>query len=329
MRIRNIFFMLITAIFIYSPCHTAQTSSGFEDRLSKYPSSLYITGLGVSDSKETAQTVALSEISMFFNSRVDVQSVSARKFESDMTKQSYSESINETVNINSQAEFFGAVFDTWYNEREKKWYVIAFLKKSDTLNVFETKLSSEINKYNSLTSKIDSTKDYLSKLDLFAQGLTTGGVILRYIDYITVLAPSKSGNYDKTVDSINKLGSTYISERRNASFSFASTKAPVRIINTLKKIFETNGYVIKPKNGMFIIEINIDMPEEELPSGIFMRSSIEIAIEQSGENIFTYSKTLPRYGHITKIGAINKNCLEIEKELEKNFMSEFKESVKI
>jgi hypothetical protein len=73
----------------------------------------------------------------------------------------------------------------------------------------------------------------------------------------------------------------------------------------------------------------ISMDEENLPKGIFFRSSVNIEVNQGNNNIFTYSKTLPRYGHQNKAGAISKNHLEIERDIEENFIKEFRKTTGI
>jgi hypothetical protein len=147
--------------------------------------------------------------------------------------------------------------------------------------------------------------------------------------YADIAAIVNTGNSTRRYDELNNT-------KRQISDLFARYRPQLtakinsgspqheRIGRKLAQILEADGFTITNGNPAFLVNLNINDTEEDGQTNIFVRSNFTITLEttRAWETLFSYSKNMPRAGHINLDGAYNRAWLNIEKDLDEHFSKE-------
>ncbi len=90
-----------------------------------------------------------------------------------------------------------------------------------------------------------------------------------------------------------------------------------------KEILMNNGWTANSQNPNFVISVSVETILEDSPNYWFVRPMIDVEVSQNGNVIFNYGKSLDRTGNPSAEAALNRAYLNIETDLEENFMNEF------
>ena len=99
-----------------------------------------------------------------------------------------------------------------------------------------------------------------------------------------------------------------------------------RIAQKLREILMKNGWNADSREPNFVMTVSVKANLEEGSKFWFARPMVDVGVTQGGKTVFSYSKSLERAGHLSEDGAGNVAYMNIEKDLEENFMNQFIEA---
>jgi hypothetical protein len=156
---------------------------------------------------------------------------------------------------------------------------------------------------------------------LLFRAIRIGDITEEYIKTAAVIDPSSTAKYSAHLTLIQSLRSQYRTKRDGLTFSVDSGSEDTtgRIGRKLQEILEGNGCTVSARNPLYTVSALLNMSEENLAAGIFVRSGITVRVERDGKALLSYSKNYDRAGHQTAEGAYSRAFLAIEDDLAENF----------
>jgi len=320
--ILSIYFLILGGIL------RAQTNvpSWYPDPEFQYPKSRFISAIGEGKSRTDAETAALAGVSLFFNTRAEVRNEVIREFNeavindtTDFSKKTY---INENAVIRSEEEFLGVRFaQPYYEEKRQIWAALAYIDKAEASRTYESKITINMASINAMAEDAAQTTEPFYASGLLFRALRIADITQEYIKTAAVIDPSSTARYSNNLNQIQNIRSQYRKKRDGLTFSINSndTDSTGRIERKLQELLEANGCAVTVRNPLYEVSVRLNMTEENMDAGIFIRSGITVRIEREGNALFSYSKNYQRYGHQTRNGAYNRALMAIEKDLEENF----------
>ena len=323
---RSLLFSVYFLVFCHFLCTQNTVPSWYLDTEIQYPRSRFIVAVGEGKSRADAETSAIAGVSLFFNTRAEVRNEAIRQFNeavtnntTDFSKKTY---ISESTVIRSEEEFLGVRFASpYYEEKRQVWTALAYIDKAETAKTYESKITVNMVSINAMVADAEQEAESLYACGLLFRALKIGNITEEYIKSATVIDPSSAAGYSSYLTQIQRIRSQYRTKRDGLTFtvSTGSEDSTGRIKRKLQELLEANGCTVSSRNPMYEVSVRLNMAEENLQAGIFIRSGITVQVERRGNALLSYSKNYPRYGQQTLDGAYNRTFLAIEKDLEENF----------
>jgi hypothetical protein len=329
---RIMLFSLLLIVLHVGPL-SAQSGapSWYFDKGKSYPDLSFITATGEGKTRAEAETAAVAQISLYFNTSTEVRNEAIRQFNqsvtnntTDFSKKTY---ITESVVIKSEEEFLGVRFAApWQDQRRGVWTALAYINREEAAQIYDSKIAANMAVINSLATDASGDAEPLYVVSLLARAQGICDLVEEYIKAAAVVDTQSTHKHKEDSAKIQEIRSNYRSERDSLRFTVAVTSPENsgRIERKLNDLFEDSGYVTTPSGGMYTVNVKLTGNEVINDAGNFVTLGLVVRIERAGNIIFSYSKNYDRFGHRTSMStAYTRALYPVEEDLEENFMQKF------
>lgn len=319
------FFMLL---FASSVCF-AEVPQWVKTPEKTYPTSKYIRAIGEGTSIKSAQNAALADISLFFNTQIEVITVAIEKMKQENKEQfSSSQSYEQTANISSTAEFFGVKFtDAYYDKKHDKYSVLGYIDKDEAAQVYKSHISSLMQTVNSYRESAKKEKEPFLQVSSLAKAKKASDLAQQYINIETIIFPADTQKFQKELIIISLIPSELDELKKQMTFSITMNQGEKKfspIFSCVAGILESKGCSYSEVESKYKIIIDLSCIEENYEAGPFVRASTEVLIENAdGNGVYSYSKAFPRTGSTTMEKAYTRAVTKIKQDFEENLLTEF------
>ena len=296
-----------------------------------YPAAEYVKAIGEGTSIKTAQNQAISQISLFFDTKSEVVAEALKKSEAVLEDGrsvfSMSQSLKQNIKISSEADFFCVQFtDAYYSKKSDRYSVLAYINKENAAKVYNSRISA-------MMEAVKSYRNYAQSSDepfLAASALHKADVISKiaekYIHNETLLVPLDTAKWQESLRTISLIPAEHNAIKRNVTFSILlnqKEKVFDPIFSTVASILEKQGFAYSVADSNYKIILDISCVEESYDAGDFVRPLVDVLIvNRAGSGVYTYSKALPRIGSKNMEQAYTRAVTKIKQDLEENFLAE-------
>lgn len=296
-----------------------------------YPSSMYIRGTGEASSIKSAQSAAVADVSLYFDTKVDVLSVAVKQTNAILsdkkTEVLTNHSYQQIANISSNAEFFCVTFtEPYYDKKTNKYLVLAYINREEASSIYKTRiyaLDESIKTYKTLAKNEKETFFAIQELQ---KALSLSALAEQYIKVETMIVPSDNSVFQEMLKDYSKISGEIAEKKSEMTFSIIMNQSDKKfepIFSTVSSQVSKKGYAYSVSNSKYKIVVDITCAEEEYEVGPFVRASANILILNSaGEGVYTYSKAYSRAGGNSFDSAYIRAVSKIKSDLEENFLLE-------
>jgi hypothetical protein len=318
--------------FILAAALAAQSSAPpwYLDKELSYPASHYIAAVGEGATRAEAEAAAVAAVSMFFNTKTEVRNGIIREFNeavasagTEFSKKTY---INEGALIRSEEDLLGIRFaQSWHNQARGQWAALAYIDRQETAAMYEARVNANMSAINALAADAGMESEELYRCALLYRGLRLAGLTEELIKAAALTDSRSAAKYAPSLAAIAGLRSEYRARRGKLGFSLQVQGPDThgRIERRLGELLEHAGFALSASGGPYTMNVQLSLPHETLPAGIFVRPGIALRLERDGKTFFSYSKNYERCGGRTLEAAYSRAFTLIEQDLEKNFMERF------
>lgn len=325
----------LCVIFFLSIFLQSVFSASVPDWLKKtdevYPHDEFIYALGEGNSERKAQNNAIAQIALQFNTKVKVVNTAISDLHSSQEndKSSYSkmDEFHQDLTTVSEAEFYCLKFtSTYFEKKQKKYYVLAYINRAEAFEIYLSKILPLKKEIDFLMQNAKTESEPLYKVLLYHRAAIMGEIVKVYIANATTIYPKKANSFDDILTLIEDINSLNTKQTNKITFSVnCDNPKGKNLIPGLSSILEASGFVYTTKNPVYHIHISVSFNEESYEAGEFVRPSILITVQnKDGNTIDSYSKIYPRYTHGTIENSYNLAVLRVQRDLEENFMSNYR-----
>ena len=328
----RIAFLYILIVLLFVSCATTGNSGPkwFTDIESVYPSEKYISAIGEGTTLQEAQSNAISQISLYFDTDVTVNRELVNSYNEIQTNNSYFaeeiKQINEETSIRSQSKFFCVQFSS-SSRIGGLFYTVAFIDKEKAYQTYKQNIS-----YN--TKQLEALIPFAEQTDnpfYCAPAIKKGIVIARYtsqlVKNIITIYPDANADYAKTEQLIKRMTNAYKNSRNTLSVNLEIERDwNGTVYRTLSTLLEQNGISITRTPVQCNMKASITPNRIENDAGIFLTCGIIVNVyNASAENIFSYTREFEREGAPREYEEVawRKAYNTITDELNNSFLQEF------
>ncbi|MGP1439020.1 MAG: hypothetical protein ACTTKH_08125, partial [Treponema sp.] len=293
-----------------------------------FPQDEYISALGTGDSIQASREDAISQLVLYFNSKVTVNntsSLSMREMDDfvDKDRNVYSE-----VSVFSQAELPTLSFtESYFHQQSGKWYICAYIDKAQAIKISVSKLKIGI-------KNIETALTNQKKSSYFLQFIRLSKILEDILSLQRMVGVLNVLSYSNVEEMHSKMSMLESECEEKVESLKEQMKFSIDIENdfddaisiALQETLESKGFVYET-NGRLCIKGTFKTSMTENSAGVFVtpRLSIQIIdLKNGGKSLSSYSKTYQKWGHMNVEGAMKKAIFEVTKDLNLHFMEIFR-----
>ena len=305
--------------------------SWYFDRTAEYPSQLFISAVGEGKTRAEAEAAAVAQVSLFFNTSAEVRNEAIRNFNETVVNKTSSlsknTSISENAVITSEADFLGVRFaNPWQDHSRGIWAALAFIDRREAAQMYDSKIAANMAAINALAADAGQEAEDLYVCGLLFRAAAAGGLTEEYIKTAVVVDPASGKRYESFIATIQDIRTGYRAKKDGLRFAVAvqSPENSGRLERKLNALLENSGYVVASGGGSYTLSARLAGEEMINSAGNFVTPGVTIRLEREGKTLFSYTKTYGRSSHRTSMAnAYTRALIEIERDLDENFMREF------
>lgn len=329
-------FFIISVLLSFNFSIYAEKKSNWYNELDKfYPSEKYIRAIGEDSTVHKAEMNAITKIAMNFKTSVDLQKSAVEELEcvseNDKSIYSKSQSMEQIVSIESEAELFCLNFEeAIYDKKRKKYTTLAYINRSEASRKYESKISPlMIEIQNILNFGSEETEQLYNVLN-FRKAYVLGELASLYINNAISINPTEIDKYAESLNIISNLKNEVIKQQKKVTFdinvkNISNNKNLNQLRDGLASIMEGDSFIRSNKNPLYTIQVEITFSEENYEAGVFVRPSVNVIIyNRNREVVESYSKVHDRYGHSNLENAYNLSLVRIQQDFDENFLVEYR-----
>lgn len=297
----------------------------------EYPDSSYIKAVGEGHSVLLAKSNAVSEIALFFDTKINVVKLSVEELQElstgDVGISASNQSYQQIAQISSEAEFFCVNFtDAYYDKKTELYSILAYIDKKEAAQIYTARIHALMDSVEAYRIYAKKEKELFLAADALRKAQVLGSLAEKYIHTETIIVPQDSAKFQQDLRTIALIPNERASLKKNMTFSITILQNEKRfdpIFSTVASILEKNGYAYSVAGANYKIIVDISCIEEKYDNGDFVRPSVDVLIiNKAGEGVYTYSKGLSRTGGKTMEQAYRRAVTKITQDLEEHFLAE-------
>ncbi len=300
----------------------------------EYKDAYYLSAVGSGDTKKSAEKDAFSNLSRIFEAEIKSDQTLVQKFEEttvgDKTSLSAEEKMRNLTQIQSEQTLKNVkIGETYFDSNSGEYYVIAYLKRSETEDIYHGEIQDNNHKIDQYYSDYQNSSSKLDKLTYLSDAIELAEANEILNAQLRIISSSH------TTASLPIPLEKLVSERK----SFAKTIHVVisgsgeyksYLDDYLKEVFNNFGFSVfdSPTNTDYVdfsIESSLSISQIDLErEEEFVRWELSITIvdKNSDAEAVVYTQS-DREGHLNLQEAKNRALRSVKKEIQKNFFKFF------
>jgi hypothetical protein len=205
-------------------------------------------------------------------------------------------------------------------------YVLGYIDRREIVGIYDAKIQFNLSLIRDLTEAAEKSGDPLSAAGKLRKARSISRINEEYARMVSVINTAAGQQYLKTIPETARQIEEGLEQHRTRLR--AAVVCPVeehqRISVKLREVLQGYGFTITDRNPVYTVNLRVSTTEEKTPAIFFVRSAVDAEILLSADRtvLFSYNRSLPRYGHATMEGAYGRAYLNIERDLEDNFIRE-------
>lgn len=293
-----------------------------------FPKDEYISALGTGDSIQASREDAISQLVLYFNSKITVSNTSSLSIREMNNFADKDQSASSEVSVFSEAELPTLSFtESYFHQQSGAWYVCAYIDKEKATEISISKVKTGIKNVESALRNLKKSSYFLQFIGL-SKALKDIATLQMAVGVLNVL------NYSSAEEMHSKVSMLKSECEEKVQGLKEQMKFSIDIENdfddtisiALQETLEDKGFVYEPSarlclKGIFKTSIT------ENSTGVFVtpRLSLQIIdLKDGGKSLASYSKTYQKWGHMNIEGAMKKAIFEVTKDLHLHFMEIFR-----
>lgn len=251
-----------------------------------FPSEKYIRAVGEGSSETLAKKVAVAELSTYFDQKVTSE-IFSKSFKSQKESvYSSNSSIDQNITVSTNSELFAVQYtDVYYNKKEKKYSVCAYINKAEAFDIISQKLFSYEQIFFQKNELLKQENEDFRKILILKDSLENEDEINTLYDFLLSLNSKKAKKFDDFKLSFNEAKNLLSELKRKTPVSISSSGDYSKQIKYLiSEILTQNGFIISKNADYKIFSItSFDISEQN--KIISCRPTISVEIEGSQEMV--------------------------------------------
>jgi hypothetical protein len=300
------------------------------DQDAEYPISHYIAAMGGGNSRTAAENQAISNLSFYFQTSVEIRNKMLVEYNEIMkngqTDFSQRVKVIQSAIISSQTEFLGIKFAPGYQDGQGNFFALAYINRGEAIGIYDAKIQFNLALIQDLLDTAEKGNDPLSALGKLKKARGISRIHEEYAKMVSVINPAAGRQYATTVlNTARRIQDITTVYRPRLTAAVVYKAADARIGRKLQEVMQGLGFTMTERNPAYIVTLTVSTAEETTPAILFVRSGVDVKITPVSQStvVFSYNRSLPRFGHATMEGAYGRAYLNIEKDLDENFTKEF------
>jgi hypothetical protein len=291
-----------------------------------YPRDQYLVGLGVSTEKQVAENEGFNSIAKVFGAVVKVDEQierKAREIESN-TESSIEKSLNliKQTNISTNQKLVNTkVVETYFDQEEKKFYVLVAMEKSTTADMCNTQISDNASSIKTWLTEFEKSTDNLDKVKI----LNKSSIILSINEQLkNVLQVLEKMHSDLDLGiSKNDLEIKKLNLYKNFTIALNLEKSfPKKISDAIGKQLNSKGFATAKSKDKAKLMLTLDYKasQAEYPNNPakFINWELSVTFSYNDADIAVYQKN-GRTGQVSFEQAQQKTEVQLLKIIAEEF----------
>lgn len=267
---KKIIIMTITVILLLSCAAQAKTKNvkdqpeWLQNPKQVYPEILYLTAIGEGDSRTEAENFAASNLAKIFETKVSTDETYSQRYQELIKNDEVSfedlTDVSKNVNLTADQTLYNIQFSESYTDELGRVYVLAYLNRTRTADIYEEKISNNNKKIVYYQGQSQAANDIRIKYAAMnaAALISDNNEIL--LDQLDIISPDTREFIDLEYDH-NEISLKAAQYARSITFNIdISNDREEKISNLLKNLFTQMGFSIGERN---ILKVTGDISFEE------------------------------------------------------------------
>lgn len=330
-KFRYSFFFLLSLLFIGCSSTGNLLPKWFNEKDTLYPDSKYISTIGEGASIQLATENALSQISLYFDTSVSVNtelSKYSREAEyGDYYRSAEKTEIKEESKINSKSKFYCVSFSSPVRIGNL-FYILAYIDREEAVKTYEANIQNNTELLRNLIQYAEMTDNPFYCLPAVSKGISIARETSEIIKNLRVVMPSYSKDFSESEKLVQRMNNAFNQSRGKMSVRLeVQSDWSNLVFHTLSGLMESNGFSItSDKSAACLLKAEVFPNRTENDAGIFLTCAIKVnAIDSAGNLVFSYTRNFERQGApvLYEDVAWRKSFNAIADELNSSFIKEF------
>ncbi|MCR4714764.1 MAG: LPP20 family lipoprotein [Treponemataceae bacterium] len=342
----RLIFVLTLAIVLMSAvmgCATSKeiiypawyTEDGLEE---EFPSASYVREIGTGKTKQDAENDAISYISRRFETEVSSSYTSNMSANSTDGSTSVIESINVTNTTFSNMKLFGIEYNEgFYNKKEDKYYVVAYIDINNAWKQHEPSLRMERDKFMAYYEAAEKEKEAVYRIKLLNNALASS---VGFTEKLEKLHPYEKvlfkritdKNFGSDIKTISAIPSMIENELlTNPVFIAVDDDCNGIIEDAVREIFTQKGFsvIANKANAAYVANVNVSYNPNPDNSRVALNPSMTLSLDGKAGSIYTIGVECSRVVAPTEQAAKKTAAKDLSAEIKEKLPDGIKNSLDI
>ena len=296
---------------------------------STYPSSKYICATGEGKTLSEARENALTQISLYFDTSIQVSRDLISNYNQISTKnnlQYYEQkSVQEQAVINSEAQLYCVNFSSFFRDRNT-FYIVAYIDKEQAYENYKQNIELNTQSLSHLIKNAETYENPFYCIPAIQQGIRISRMTTTLLKNIKTLK-IKNEDFSETQVLIERMYNAQEQTKSKMTIRLVvENDRNALIYRTISQLIEQKGISLSQDNGSCILKAVVNQNRIENDAGVFVTLGIIItAHNEQDDVIFSYTRSFPRQGAPVDYEdtAWRKAYDQIQQELQESFIQEF------
>ena len=318
------YIVIISLIVMCSALCFASSPKWLTDLEKAFPASDYVRAVGEGETESAAKNAALSELSSYFNQTISSQTQALKTIERDNSAYIEKGDVRQNLITSTKTDLFSVQYtNSFYDKRNEKYYVCAYLIRKAVWNVISQKMAVLMNSCESSLRQINKETEILNQL------IQLNRTEQLYSDFY-LLYEMALATYSHRCSVYTTFAERTISELTALSSIRSQTTIKVivngdrqnRIKGKICSLLSQNGITVAEQNSRYVLTADVLWDESQFYGIYSSTPQIQIAVSNKNTGLALYAakcEKLSAYNHETleQIAASN-----LEEQLEERFITE-------
>ena len=231
------------------------------NREKQFPKDKYISSIGEGSSRESAKYYALAELAAFFTQKVEssIKSDSLLiNYNDELLKK---ESLEKSITVTSVAELLCVEYtDYFFNKREKKWFVCAYINRSELWTILSKRLELLEASFVQINQLMVKEKEPFKKIMLLKEHLNFTADFESFYYMALVINPEGCGKYLNVFLRKNELKQKLKNLKQHTGIHIRMNNENMDEIKIkLQSILAAEGFLSVQKGARYFFDVKINL----------------------------------------------------------------------